>query len=461
MSGPGAISAENNRFERWFQAAARRRKTVIAILLGLLVAAELTVAWAYVAKRRADEQPVIDLVERLHVLRPVGRRLFADEYRFPETLMANYAGDINTAAGLRAIYEGDGLTGHRLRPDTVTSEVIWTWRATNAQGFVISDPSDPRRTVLTPKPDDLFRIVVLGGSTVEGDGASGSLNALPAKLWRELDARYRPSGEPARRFEVINAGVGAFYSDQEFLYYYSELQYLEPDLLVIYNGWNDLMFQNRVIKALGPRGAFTRQGTFEENRAILNGYHNLGATTLRLGELLAQRTLEFLDGFALVHTGTRAFNMLARRLANAVAPPPAEEEPFYSPQSVDRMIRNIRLILTINAERDIPTAWFLQPLVGLGNKPPHAFREAAYLEVRQPYIRRRKKFYARAEAAQRTLAAENAPRMLCAASLTDVFDGNPASVYEDFGHLFDIGNEIVARRLARELERCGLVRSGD
>jgi len=30
------------------------------------------------------------------------------------------------------------------------------------------------------------------------------------------------------------------------------------------------------------------------------------------------------------------------------------------------------------------------------------------------------------------------------------------AVYEDFGHLFDNGNKIVARRIAEELTSCGL-----
>lgn len=452
------VTAENNRFERWFQQAARRPRALLVPILVIVLLLELAAAWGYIAKRLIGEQPVIDLVERFHLVRPFGTLLFPDQYRFPAVLADRYAGDINTEAGQRAIYEGDGVTGHRLRPNTVTSEVIWTWRATDGRGFVISDRDNPESTISPDKPDDVFRIIVLGGSTVEGDGASGSLNALPASLWQALKQSYRPADNPQRRFEVINAGVGGFYSDQEFLYYYSELQYLEPDLLVIYHGWNDLVYQNRLIEKLGPNGGFSRQGKYAENRDILDRYFSVTATAGRLLELSAQRILEFLDGFALLHSMARGGNMLLNRLQTSMAgAAPSEPAPFFSPLSVDRMAANVRLILTINEQRDIPTAWFLQPLVGLGNKPPAAFREAGYVRVRQPYIERRKTFYALAESAQQRLGEAFPGRRLCAASLTDVFDGNPDAVYEDFGHLFDIGNDIVARRIARELQACGLI----
>jgi hypothetical protein len=46
---------------------------------------------------------------------------------------------------------------------------------------------------------------------------------------------------------------------------------------------------------------------------------------------------------------------------------------------------------------------------------------------------------------------------VCAASLVNVFDGNTDEVFEDNGHLYDSGNIIVARRIAKELEACGLI----
>jgi len=73
-------------------------------------------------------------------------------------------------------------------------------------------------------------------------------------------------------------------------------------------------------------------------------------------------------------------------------------------------------------------ARFLQPLVGLGNKPPAEFRERAYVEAWGELIQRRKRFYELARQEQNRFAAENSSGKTCIADLTDVFDGNPDGV---------------------------------
>ncbi len=130
---------------------------------------------------------------------------------------------------------------------------------------------------------------------------------------------------------------------------------------------------------------------------------------------------------------------------------------FFSALSVQRYVDNISLFLDVNRRDDVPTAWFLQPLLGLGDKPPNALRERAYIETRQPDIRLKQKFYAEADKSQTALAESVPSNRLCAASLVDVFDNTPDAVYADFGHLYDNGNAIVAERIADELLRCGLV----
>jgi hypothetical protein len=96
--------------------------------------------------------------------------------------------------------------------------------------------------------------------------------------------------------------------------------------------------------------------------------------------------------------------------------------------------------------------------VGLGNKPAHEFREEHLRKTRKAHIKRRQQFYELAEIRQRELSEKySTDPGPCTASLTDVFDGNAGPIYEDFGHLFDEGNRIVAERIALELERCDLI----
>jgi len=86
--------------------------------------------------------------------------------------------------------------------------------------------------VLVPKPPGTFRIVCVGGSTtVEGFTDD---TTYPALLQKRLEERYGTGV-----FEVVNAGVSGMRAADE-LRKLPEYLALEPDLLLEYNGINDL-----------------------------------------------------------------------------------------------------------------------------------------------------------------------------------------------------------------------------
>jgi hypothetical protein len=77
------------------------------------------------------------------------------------------------------------------------------------------------------------RIIMIGGSTVFGWKAGTPDRSLPARLHHILGRRQGSC------FQVINAGVPGYTSAQEVLYLMSELVYYNPDLVIVYDGWND------------------------------------------------------------------------------------------------------------------------------------------------------------------------------------------------------------------------------
>ena len=86
-----------------------------------------------------------------------------------------------------------------------------------------------------PKPDEVFRILLLGDSTTYGWGVSfeDTCGALTEK-------HLRDSGRTARRCEVINAGVVGYNNgDAEALYRRLESR-IEPDLVLLVWYVNDL-----------------------------------------------------------------------------------------------------------------------------------------------------------------------------------------------------------------------------
>ena len=227
-----------------------------------------------------------------------------------------------------------------------------------------------------------------------------------------------------------------------------------------YGGWNDIKIGNSLIQDHGEDYSWLLIPTRDQYRDILNGYYDWSSTAAALARRTATRTLELLHGSAALDMVVRATVMAWGRISSRLEgqePKPAKVP--YSPASVRHYAANVTRLFDVAHEGGARAAWFLQPLVGVGNKPPAAFRERDYYVFRMREIERRRKFYAEARLEQRRLSrVYDVPSTACIADLSDVFDGNPGTVFEDFGHLFDNGNAIVAGRIAEEFDRCGIVR---
>lgn len=85
------------------------------------------------------------------------------------------------------------------------------------------------------KAQGVFRVACIGDSVTFGVGASVDATAYPARLEGLLQNQF--SG---MNIEVINAGIPGYASTHAFVFLVTELVKLEPDLLVIFLGWNDL-----------------------------------------------------------------------------------------------------------------------------------------------------------------------------------------------------------------------------
>jgi hypothetical protein len=80
---------------------------------------------------------------------------------------------------------------------------------------------------------DAFKIFILGGSTAYGAGVCNH-ETLAAHLEMLLQKKYG-----ADRIQVFNAGLGGYYSANEFLKLSTEIAFQEPDLVISLSGTND------------------------------------------------------------------------------------------------------------------------------------------------------------------------------------------------------------------------------
>jgi lysophospholipase L1-like esterase len=90
--------------------------------------------------------------------------------------------------------------------------------------------------ISVPKPEDGYRIVLLGGSSVYTVKVLDNLETFPVRLQAILRDKFNhPS------VEVINAGVAGYNSWESLINLQFRVLDLDPDLIIIYHGTNDVL----------------------------------------------------------------------------------------------------------------------------------------------------------------------------------------------------------------------------
>jgi len=92
-----------------------------------------------------------------------------------------------------------------------------------------------RGAEIKKKKESCYRIVVIGGSAVFGGSVPGDEMTFCGLLEKDLKSKY------GKDVEVINAGVPAFISMQELILLEDKIIALEPDMVIIFDGFNDCL----------------------------------------------------------------------------------------------------------------------------------------------------------------------------------------------------------------------------
>jgi len=106
-------------------------------------------------------------------------------------------------------------------------------RTTNSLGF-----RGPE--VVVPKPEGVYRIVCLGGSTTYSDAVADD-ETYPIVMEAMLRERH-----PDRNIEVVNAGVPSYTTAESLANFAFRCIELEPDAIVVYHAANDYRPRNYV-----------------------------------------------------------------------------------------------------------------------------------------------------------------------------------------------------------------------
>ena len=400
----------------------------------LLLGAEATTTGVLIVRHRALPRPLYAVLEQFVLSWPIGASMRPPAQRHYETFFGpgldlaemtqRDLGDVGEPrqSGIREVITADLVLGWRPGRNIIASEDYAFLHLTNEQGFVSLGAA--RFHYAIPKPRGVYRIAMLGGSTVYGRGVRAPQQSLPAHF--------------ARRFpgvEVINAGVMGYASGQEMLYLTSELLDYQPDLVIAYDGANERF-------AMGMRNE-----RHEHLEARLAASYRLGGALGIAGLVTLNTTHEALSHVALYHGASS----LVRRTLPAAAPP---EQGLPLPRVLELYRRNIVHMARVAEGAGIRFAWALQPVLGPDGKAMTPAEQARFDDLGAGESARRSAFYAGA----RALLTDVRARVpgACVMDLSEVFRGVAAPLYFSTTHLNEDGNARVVDAMIAGLRECGL-----
>jgi lysophospholipase L1-like esterase len=108
-------------------------------------------------------------------------------------------------------------------------------KTVNRYGFISTPEIDMR------KPADTYRIVFLGGSSTAGTGVN--LKDEETWPWKTVELIRAATG---MKVDFINGSAGGYTSFESYGRLWSRIRHFSPNAIVVYHGWNEMYYFNRV-----------------------------------------------------------------------------------------------------------------------------------------------------------------------------------------------------------------------
>jgi len=254
------------------------------------------------------------------------------------------------------------------------------------------------------KPENTFRIFVVGGSTVFGAGNTSDETTLSGFLQQKFD-----NSDLDFNVEVINAGIPGSHSVLDVARIKNNYVNFDPDLILIYSGWND----GRIKEQEGNTNE-ERYEKYYESKSEIYGFIAKNLKHYRTLYLVYQQILPTLEI-------TSINNEVLER--NAI---------FLKDRWLD--------LCEFGNKEGFDTVITIQPMTGTGNKPLTANELENSKTSEQLRILKSLQLFSEQLDDLNSKCTQTG-------DLRNVFDNISEPIFYDEGHIGNMGNEIISEKL--------------
>lgn len=329
----------------------------------------------------------------------------------------------------------------------------------NEQGF------RDRDAVPLAKPANEIRVFLLGGSTAFGYGNISNSATISAQLEARLQQRlqqqktspqlYKPDllpvdpeqkqkylAKPSKiksgNYRVINAAVPGYASGNELAQVALQILKYKPDLIVILDGYTDLMLNSDQ-----PATTVPQAGYLVEKPNIIEKYLEQWSKPLKNNSYLAQVAENY--WLTSHETESKADFLLNEQTSNLVKHLPTDETELQ--QRIDRYIEHQKQMLSLSAAAHVPLVMAIQPEI-TGRNPSQLTDTEGEIatDLGRTYIKRVRESYPLFTQASVKLA-QAYPQNIKVVDLYKLTDKYPSPSFIDAIHLNEVANEKVAEQM--------------
>jgi len=272
------------------------------------------------------------------------------------------------------------------------------------------------------KPAQVLRVAVLGGSTAFGAFVKDE-RTFPAVLQDLLDAHLAEgsSQESGSRVEVVNAAVPGYVSTQEVIALQLKLLSLAPDLVIVFDGLNDVFVLGSPLRG-----------------------------TTRMEEWESQCTMPLSQRIRRSMMASSALLRAAQGVKSAVALRRQQPEPTWElppgrfDDSVSVYLGNLKSMLAVLKSRNIAALTIIQP-ARLWSISELEMQAATHIPIERVRAMRAMHDVMKHAAADITGQPDMVSNML---DLDDIGAVPGSFIEDDDIHLTEAGSRAVAARIA-------------